>query len=863
MGHNNLVLVAFDPGCFLSVGLLLIGDSGTEFVVCFAVNCSNSRVWFDRVSARFVTAPAKPSAQVRQMVAAMASMEERVMEVLKELLVKVNTIEDIGKRLHLIDNKLAQQGERLDRVQTKVDLSMTSLGQVQQEQTMLARALKATAAAAPESSLPTPPQRSPPLLPTPTATSGASTSATPPPHGDSPREQVSRVPVTTSAPEVGEFAPRRQWSPKMDFPKFSGSDVRVWLDNCETFFLFYQIADGYKVSAAVLNMSGDAANWYQEWKFEQGWHDWPMLKAALLGEFEVNLKDVKMDELLLLTQTGSVSDYQSKFNQLVYQIRLYDPLLSPNFLIRQFLLGLKDELRVPVQAQQPTSVTQAFLVALAYESALPSSGSKKSVSKKNFQVGRGGEKQKLAPGELWKAQQLKEYRRAQGLCFKCGDKYTPGHVCSKQETPQLKAMELQEEAIVLTDELLDAVTGLELSEDSANLSLHALAGTSHTNTVQLRALSSNQVLIVLVDSGSSHSFINSALCHRLHLLSEPIPPTSVRVANGEVLVCDAKISQFDWWVQGHQFSFPVRVLPMGGYDLVLGMDWLTQYSPTTCDWAAKWLQFSYQGSLIKLQGIQSSSDLTTPQEATPEQVVKWTKGNDVWAIAVLEQSGGVTIPVSEFPEIQSLLSEFESVFQNVSDLPPHRALDHAIPLLPNAIPVNSRPYSYSPAQKDEIERQVSEMLSARLITTSCSPFASPVLLVKKKDNSWRFCVDYRRLNALTVKNKFPLPIGDELLDELAGTKYFSKLDLRSGYHQIRMLEFDEYKTAFKTHHGHFQFRVMPFGLTNAPATFQCLMNSIFAPFLRKFVLLFMDDILIYSKSWEDHLQHLKCVLQLL
>lgn len=478
-------------------------------------------------------------------------------------------------------------------------------------------------------------------------------------------------------------------------------------------------------------------------------------------------------------------------------------------------------------------------------------------------MGRGGEKQKLAPGELWKAQQLKEYRRAQGLCFKCGDKYTPGHVCSKQETPQLKAMELQEEAIVLTDELLDAVTGLELSEDSANLSLHALAGTSHTNIVQLRALSSNQVLIVLVDSGSSHSFINSALCHRLHLLSEPIPPTSVRVANGEVLVCDAKISQFDWWVQGHQFSFPVRVLPMGGYDLVLGMDWLTQYSPMTCDWAAKWLQFSYQGSLIKLQGIQSSSDLTTPQEATPEQVVKWTKGNDVWAIAVLEQSGGVTIPVSEFPEIQSLLSEFESVFQNVSDLPPHRALDHAIPLLPNAIPVNSRPYSYSPAQKDEIERQVSEMLSARLITTSCSPFASPVLLVKKKDNSWRFCVDYRRLNALTVKNKFPLPIVDELLDELAGTKYFSKLDLRSGYHQIRMLEFDEYKTAFKTHHGHFQFRVMPFGLTNAPATFQCLMNSIFAPFLRKFVLLFMDDILIYNKCWEDHLQHLKCVLQLL
>eukprot|EP00253_Pinus_taeda_P018627 PITA_18627 len=214
-------------------------------------------------------------------------------------------------------------------------------------------------------------------------------------------------------------------------------------------------------------------------------------------------------------------------------------------------------------------------------------------------------------------------------------------------------------------------------------------------------------------------------------------------------------------------------------------------------------------------------------------------------------------------DLEKVVPEYDILFQEPKGLPPKKEIVHAIILQQDAPLPNIRMYRFSSLENDEIKKQVQELLEKGFIGPSTSPCGSPFVLVRKKDGLWRMCINYRELNKITIKNRYPLPYIDDLLDQFKETIYFSKLDLHSRYHQVRVAEQDARKIAFKTKQGLYEWLVMPFGSTNAPATFMRLMNDVLRPFLDDFIIVYLDDILIFSKTWEEHLKHVKQILDVL
>ncbi|GJY79726.1 putative reverse transcriptase domain-containing protein, partial [Tanacetum coccineum] len=301
------------------------------------------------------------------------------------------------------------------------------------------------------------------------------------------------------------------------------------------------------------------------------------------------------------------------------------------------------------------------------------------------------------------------------------------------------------------------------------------------------------------------------------------------------------------YVVGNAGANPDNVVAeLGSFDAIIGMDWLAKHQAVIAC-AEKIVRIPWKNKTLSIYTVMEYIE----------------KGFPIFLAHVTTK---VIEDKSEKKRLEDvpIVQDFPEVFpEDLPGLPPTRQVEFQIDLVPGAAPVARAPYRLAPSEMKELSEQLKELSDKGFIRPSSSPWGAPVLFVKKKDGSFRMCIDYRELNKLTVKNRYPLPRIDDLFDQLQGSSVYSKIDLRSGYHQLRVREEDIPKTAFRTRYGHYEFQVMPFGLTNAPAVFMDLMNRVCKPYLDKFVIVFIDDILIYSKSKQEHEEHLKIILELL
>ncbi|XP_027157202.1 uncharacterized protein LOC113758631 [Coffea eugenioides] len=616
---------------------------------------------------------------------------------------------------------------------------------------------------------------------------------------------------------------------KVEFPKFDGSNPREWVRRCEKFFRLCRIPDSQHMDLVELHLDGKASIW----------------------------EDDVIEEFNKFHQTFTVIAYQEKFEELRAAVMLKVPGLTESYYISSFLSGLKEEIKFVVKIHKPATLQSAFEKARWQEHYLQVMAKQPRMATKPTPVTETIQKKpahqmfdssnnkttpqgsrRITPTEF-------QYRKDHNLCYKCGEKFSPGHVCRNKGIHLLLADEGEAQVEEVADEEDEVIEyqGNKYGRD-ITLSLHSVSGQLSSSTIKMLGYYGDQEVSILLDGAVKN--------HK---------PFKVRIADGKELVCEQWIPGMKWMMQGHHFTHNVYVLDLEPYDLILGVDWMKCYSPMTFDFQKLSLSFEKEGEMVLLQGDSHSAKMLMKQGVSAQKYCRNKIRTALQHSCMIRVQNSQVTTVSK--TLTQLLAQYDGIFAAPTTLPPNHSLNHQIPLKPDAKPFKISPYKYPHRQKTEIERQVKEMLATDIIQTSHSLFTSPALLVKKKDGTWRLCIDYRQLNSLTIKDKFPIPIIDDLLDELHGAKIFSKVDLRSGYHQIRMHPSDIPKTAFRTHSGLYEYLVMPFGLTNAPATFQALMNSVFEPFIRKFVLVFFDDILVYSPDFDSHLKHLSLVLDTL
>ncbi|GKC45021.1 retrotransposable element Tf2 [Tanacetum coccineum] len=547
---------------------------------------------------------------------------------------------------------------------------------------------------------------------------------------------------------------------KIEFPKFGGDDVRGWV---------------YKL-CGIDNVP------------------WDNYRVVILQRFG-NAFDDPLAKIKNVRHVTTINDYQNSFDKIISRVDLHvDQLVS------FYIARLQTNIELAVRMFRPQSLAEAYHLSKVQEAA-------NKANKQKY-------KAPLLPTPRFVTNRNAYTPQTNEVVKQLPVPNTTLAAKSSFNTPILKDIlvdtseEAEEEDFYLPDHVAPQPEDTwEMIKYTPQISLHAISGVPHFRTMRVCGYVGKFKIHILIDSSSIHNFVDTGTTKRMGCRISATVPLQVDVANGNKLISTSVCKKFTWQLQGKVFETDAMLVPLGGCEMVLGVQWLATLGNIQRNFSELRMAFEYKGKTVTLRGTQK----TTLQWMQGKKMVQPTAKLSSMMLRVYHVAELSMINVqgvAQAPAITHLLNEYADVFVVPTSLPPERSYDHKIVLKEGSMPVNVRPYRHPPTQKDAIENMVKELL------------------------------------------------------ESGGSAYFTKLDLRSGYHQIRMCTDDIAKTTFKTHEGHYEFLVMPFGLTNAPSTFQALMNSVFKEYLRKFVLVFFDDILIYSKDLQSHYGHLKLVLSL-
>ncbi|KAL0559002.1 hypothetical protein IC582_003591 [Cucumis melo] len=648
----------------------------------------------------------------------------------------------------------------------------------------------------------------------------------------------------------------------------------MWLSSLETIFCYMKCPEDQKVQCAVFMLTDRGTAWWETTERMLGGDvsqiTWQQFKESFYAKFfSASLRDAKRQEFLNLEQGDmTVEQYDAEFDML----SRFAPEMIATEAARadKFVRGLRLDIQGLVRAFRPATHADALRLAVdlslqerANSSKTAGRGSTSGQKRKAEQQPLPVPQRNFRPGGEFRNFQQKPFEageaaRGKPLCTTCG-KHHLGRCLFGTRT----CFKCRQEGHT-ADRCPLRLTGIAQNQGAGaphqgrvfatNRTEAEKAGTVVTGTLPVLG----HYALVLFDSGSSHSFISSAFVSHARLEVEPLHHVlSVSTPSGECMLSKEKVKACQIELAGHVIEVTLIILDMLDFDVILGMDWLAA-NHASIDCSRKEVTFNPPSmASFKFKGGESKS---LPQVISAIRASKLLSQGTWGILASVVDTREADVSLSSEPVVR----DYPDVFpEELPGLPPHREVEFAIELEPDTVPISRAPYRMAPAELKELKVQLQEFLDKGFIRPSVSTWGAPVLFVKKKDGSMRLCIDYRELNKVTVKNRYPLPRIDDLFDQLQGATVFSKIDLRSGYHQLRIKDEDVPKTAFRSRYGHYEFIVMSFGLTNAPAVFMDLMNRVFREFLDTFVIVFIDDILIYSKTEAEHEKHLCMVLQTL